>query len=69
MIDPETTERLIAYLDDELTSAERTDVEQLLARDEQARRFLAEMRRNDDMIAQADTIDAPEEYWDSFNER
>ncbi len=69
MIDPETTERLIAYLDDELTSAERTDVEQLLARDEQARRFLAGMRRNDDMIAQADTIDAPEEYWDSFNER
>jgi hypothetical protein len=69
MIDPETAENLIAYLDAELPPEQARAVEDLLAGDPEARELLEELRRNDEMIALAESFDMPADYWEGFDDR
>jgi hypothetical protein len=53
-------DQLSAYLDGEVTDAERADVEAYLAANEQARRTLAELRRNAELLRALPRAKAPD---------
>lgn len=59
---PEQLEQLSAYLDGELTDAERVSVERLLAADPAARALLDELRRTAELVAGLPRAEAPLDF-------
>ncbi|MBN1491760.1 MAG: zf-HC2 domain-containing protein, partial [Phycisphaerae bacterium] len=59
-------EQLSAYLDDELTDAERAEVEAALAQDEQARRTLEELRQTAGLLGSLPRGKAPVDLIESL---
>lgn len=62
-------EQLSAYLDGELSAAERAEVEVLLARDESARRLLEELRRTAQLVGDLPRSIAPSRFADEVTAR
>jgi hypothetical protein len=65
----DTLERLILYLENELTIAERDELEEELKRDESLRRELAELRRTVQIVSEHQPEEPGQEYFSNFYSR
>jgi anti-sigma factor RsiW len=66
---PDAYEKLSAYLDGEVTEAERAEVERLLARDPRAREILEGLSRTSRLVGRLDKVSAPPGFAEAVTAR